>query len=151
MNIATPALGPSFGVAPAGTWTWMSDFSSTSGAMPSGCARALTSDSAACALSFITSPSWPVRISLPVPGMRVASMNRMSPPTGVHASPVATPGTPVRIATSASNLRGPRIAGEIVGTDAHRAARSPSAMRTATLRNTLPISRSRLRTPASRV
>jgi len=24
MNIATPALGPSFGVAPAGTWTWMS-------------------------------------------------------------------------------------------------------------------------------
>ena len=26
LNIATPALGPSFGVAPAGTWTWMSLF-----------------------------------------------------------------------------------------------------------------------------
>ena len=47
---------------------------------------------AARALSFITSPSWPVRISSPRPGMRVASMNRISPPTGVHASPVATPG-----------------------------------------------------------
>ena len=27
VNIATPALGPSFGVAPAGTWIWMSLFS----------------------------------------------------------------------------------------------------------------------------
>ena len=27
MNIATPALGPSFGMAPAGTWIWMSLFS----------------------------------------------------------------------------------------------------------------------------
>ena len=33
-NIATPALGPSLGVAPAGTWMWMSDFSNSSGAMP---------------------------------------------------------------------------------------------------------------------
>ncbi len=24
MNMATPALGPSFGIAPAGTCTWMS-------------------------------------------------------------------------------------------------------------------------------
>ena len=37
--------------------------------------------------------------------MRVASMNRISPPTGVQASPVATPGTLVRIAISLSNLR----------------------------------------------
>ena len=36
--------------------------------MPSATARFLTMVSAACALSFITSPSWPVRISLPVPG-----------------------------------------------------------------------------------
>ncbi len=95
----------------------MSDFSSTSAAMPRSLARALTSDSAACALSFITSPSWPVRISLPAPGMRAASTNRMSPPTGVHARPVATPGTPLRIATSASNLRGPEDVREIVGAD----------------------------------
>ena len=37
-------------------------------------------------------------------------MNRMSPPTGVQASPVATPGTLVRIATSLSNRGGPRMA-----------------------------------------
>ena len=41
----------------------------------------------------MTSPSWPVRISLPLPGTRAASTNRMSPPVGVQASPVATPGT----------------------------------------------------------
>ena len=34
-------------------------------------------------------------------------MNRMSPPTGVQASPVATPGMLVRIATSSSNGGGP--------------------------------------------
>src|SRR5207244_10982923 len=71
-KIATPALGPSFGVAPAGTWMWMSDFSSTSGWTPSSRERALTSDSAACALSFITSTSWTVRISLTTPGMHTA-------------------------------------------------------------------------------
>ena len=78
--------------------------------MPSAAARFLTIDSAACALSFITSPSWPVRISLPEPGMRVASMNRISPPTGVQARPVATPGTLVRIAISLSNFGAPRMA-----------------------------------------
>ena len=150
MNIATPALGPSFGIAPAGTCTWMSDFSKRPASMPSRAARFLTMLSAACALSFITSPSWPVRISLPWPGTRVASMNRMSPPTGVQASPVETPGTLVRMATSLSNLRWPRI-----GTNSPTSMRIlsvvPSARRTAALRRTLPISRSRFRTPASRV
>ena len=80
--------------------------------MPSAAARLFTRLSAACALSFITSPSWPVRISWPRPGMRVASMNRMSPPTGVQARPVATPGTLVRIATSFSNRGAPRIAAD---------------------------------------
>ena len=84
----------------------MSLFSNGPASMPSDAARFLTMLSAACALSLMTSPSWPVRISLPLPGMRVASMNRMSPPTGVQASPVATPGTLVRIATSFSNCGG---------------------------------------------
>src|SRR5712691_1563653 len=44
-------------------------------------------------------------------------MKRMSPPTGVHASPVATPGIAVRSATSFSNFVGPRIS-----------ARSPSSI-----------------------
>ena len=42
MNMATPALGPSFGVAPAGTWTWMSLFSKRLASMPSAAARFLT-------------------------------------------------------------------------------------------------------------
>ena len=90
--------------------------------MPSAAARFLTIESAACALSFITSPSWPVRISRPVPGMRVASMNRMSPPTGVQARPVATPGTLVRIAVSLSNCGAPRIAARSSRVDADRSA-----------------------------
>ena len=102
----------------------MSVFSKRAASMPRLSARALTSVSAACADSFMTSPSWPVRISLPLPGVRVASMNRMSPPTGVHASPVDTPGTLVRIATSFSKRRGPRIAGDVVDVDADRVGRA---------------------------
>ena len=45
--IATPAEGPSFGIAPAGTWTWMSLASNSFWSMPSPAARPLTSDSAA--------------------------------------------------------------------------------------------------------
>ena len=70
----------------------------------------MTRLSAACALSFMTSPSWPVRINLPLPGTRAASTNRMSPPVGVQARPVATPGTEVRIATSLSKRREPKMA-----------------------------------------
>src|SRR5512134_749951 len=36
----------------------------------------------------MTSPSWPVRVSDPLPAMRVASMKRMSPPAAVQARPV---------------------------------------------------------------
>ena len=59
-----------------------------------------TQDSAARADSFITSPSWPVRIRVPLPGIAEASMKRMSPPVGIQARPVATPGISVRSAAS---------------------------------------------------
>ena len=150
MNMATPALGPSLGMAPAGTWMWMSDFSNRRHRCRGRRLRDLTRVSAAWALSFITSPSWPVRMSLPLPGMRVASTNRMSPPTGVQARPVATPGTLVRMATSCSKRGAPRMAARSpspIGT----LSTAASAMRMATWRHTAPISRSRLRTPASRV
>ena len=42
------------------------------------------------------------------PVMRVTSMNKMSPPVGVHASPVATPACSVRSATSLKILGGPK-------------------------------------------
>ena len=35
MNMATPALGPSLGIAPAGTWMWMSLFSNSLSVEPS--------------------------------------------------------------------------------------------------------------------
>ena len=38
-NIVTPADGPSFGIAPAGMWTWMSVFSRKVSSSPSHLAR----------------------------------------------------------------------------------------------------------------
>ncbi|EBA14270.1 membrane-associated protein [Roseobacter sp. SK209-2-6] len=35
VTMARPALGPSLGVAPSGTWTWMSHLSKRGGLMPS--------------------------------------------------------------------------------------------------------------------
>ncbi len=89
-------------------------------------------------------------ISLPDPGTLEASMKRMSPPTGVQARPVATPGTEVRCAVSFSNLLCPRIALKS-STVTETLAEAPSATRIATFLSTAPMLRSRLRTPASRV
>src|SRR3712207_2484157 len=50
--------------------------------------------------SRITSPTWPVMVSRPLPGIALASTNSTSPPTGVHARPVATPASAVRRRTS---------------------------------------------------
>ena len=88
--IVMPALGPSFGTAPAGTWTWTSCVGEP--VVVEARAWPRTQDSAACADSFITSPSCPVTVSLPLPGIAVASTKSTSPPTGVQARPVATPG-----------------------------------------------------------
>ncbi len=77
-------------------------------------------------------------------------MKRMSPPTEVQARPVATPGTAVRSATSFSKRRGPRMACRSSGLISSFPEK-PSAIFIAAERSTEPISRSRLRTPASRV
>lgn len=47
---------------------------------------------ARCADSFMTSPNWPVSVSWPSPSIRLASTNMISPPSGVQARPIATPG-----------------------------------------------------------
>ena len=54
-----------------------------------------------------TSPSFPVSLTAPFPGMLVHSMKRSSPPVGVHASPVQVPGTATLAATSLSYSSGP--------------------------------------------
>ena len=118
--------------------------------MPRRSACDFTKVTAACALSFMTSPSWPVRMSLPLPRTRLDSMNRMSPPAGVQARPVATPGTLVRSATSFSKRGAPRMPSNVAASIDTCVAR-PEAIDTAALRSSAPICRSRLRTPASRV
>ena len=81
-------------------------------------------------------------VSPPLPGIADASMNSTSPPTGVQASPVATPGRDVRRRVSAWTVRRPsssRTRGSV--TDTLRFS-VPSASWRATLRTTVPISRS---------
>ena len=56
-NSATPALGPSFGIAPAGRWMCKSFCSNTERSAPSVSRCTFARLTAACALSFITSPS----------------------------------------------------------------------------------------------
>ena len=86
-----PAEGPSFGVAPSGTWTWTSQCCWKLSSMPSTPARLLTTVIAAWIDSCMTLPSWPVWISLPLPGTVAASIVSSSPPTSVQARPVTCP------------------------------------------------------------
>ena len=107
---------------------------------------------AACALSRITSPTCPVMMKRPPPRVRLHSMKRISPPTGVHARAMATPGMPMRWAVSLTNLSGPRSVRTMAAVI--RVAPPfavPAATRWAILRHTAPMARSRLRSPASRV
>ena len=63
---------------------------------------------AACADSCMTSPSLPVSVRCPLPGISVASVTRISPPTSVHARPVATPISFVSSASVGRNRGTPR-------------------------------------------
>ena len=98
----------------------------------------------------MTSPIWPVTVSLPCPGMAVASTKRTSPPTGVTARPVATPGSDVRFRASAEKRRLPSQV-RTRASSIRAPLRLPSAISRAALRQSAAISRSRFRTPASRV
>src|SRR5881397_1312766 len=148
--IVIPAEGPSFGTAPAGTCRCTSVCVNASSGIPRALARARNKLHAACADSFITSPSCPVRVIWPFPGIWIASMNMMSPPTGVHASPVATPTSGLRPATSLCTLGWPANFSRFFAVTFTVVAR-PSTTSSAALRSTPWISRSSWRTPASRV
>ena len=71
--MVTPADGPSFGTAPAGTWTCTPrSFMPVTGSSSSApCER--RKESAICADSFITSPSWPVSVTPDAPVSASAS------------------------------------------------------------------------------
>src|SRR5438132_1672259 len=77
--------------------------------MPSRSARALMQVSAAWADSCITSPSLPVSVTAPRPLTRVASICSTSPPTSVHARPVARPISLSAATPCWRNLIGPSI------------------------------------------
>jgi hypothetical protein len=85
VTIARPAEGPSFGVAPSGTWTWMSIFSNFGGFTPISGLIERTKLDAASIDSFITSPSLPVVFIRPLPGSFIASIDSSSPPTDCQA------------------------------------------------------------------
>src|SRR2546429_1715967 len=148
--IVIPADGPSLGTAPAGTCRCTSVCVNASSGIPSAPARARNKLHAACADSFITSPSCPVKVIWPFPGIWIASMNMMSPPTGVHARPVATPTSGLRPATSLCTLGWPAYFSRFFAVTFTVVAR-PSTTSSAALRSTPWISRSSWRTPASRV
>ena len=80
-------------------------------------------------------------------------MNRMSPPTGVHARPVATPGAAVRSATSLKNFARPRYFATSGASTTTLASVWSVALATsrATARVMRVISRVSCLTPASRV
>src|SRR4030065_153969 len=70
---------------------------------------------AAWALSFITSPSDPVMVTDPFPLTRDTSMNRISPPVGVQARPVATPPSSFSPSVSGRYFGTPRDLGGVRG------------------------------------
>src|SRR6266446_1549635 len=131
VTIVTPALGPSFGIAPAGTWTWNCRRRKACSSMPRSAAWLRTQVSAMRADSFMTSPSCPVRTSPSPPAIAAASTKSTSPPVGVTARPVATPGTAVRSADSWTNFGLPRASCATAGSMATGAVAAPAAMRVA--------------------
>ncbi len=78
-------------------------------------------------------------------------MNSTSPPVPVTARPVATPGTLVRSAASKKKRGRPSHLVTSAASTTTGASTEPAASFVASLRISRPSSRSRFRTPASRV
>ncbi len=119
--------------------------------MPSSDTCERTHESAAWADSFMTSPSWPVSVSVLLPFILVASMNRISPPVGVQDMPIATPGMLVRSSSSSCMYFGTPSSSPTSASVTSTRSVWPSTRRLAILRVTAAIARSRFRSPASRV
>ena len=148
-----PAEGPSFGVAPSGTWIWKSYFRKISGEILNSAALLRMKLNAAAALSFMTFPSDPVSLSSPFPGIMIVSTGRIVPPVEVQASPVATPICGSRSASSERYFGTPRYL-RTSSTEISASAsgsKEPSTTFRAILRRTEAMERSSERTPASRV
>jgi hypothetical protein len=97
------------------------------------------------------SPSCPVRTRLPLPRISVVSMCSTSPPDSVQASPVVRPISAFSPFLFSRNFALPRNPGRLSAVTVTGGSTSFPRMRRAIFRHTDAISRSRLRTPASRV
>src|ERR1044072_920037 len=95
---------------------------------------------AAWADSCITSPSLPVIVSLPLPGMMVTSVASSSPPSSVQARPVATPTLAASSPLLVRNFGAPRYFWRFLAVTTTWAWRSVLTTSTATLRQTGAVS-----------
>ena len=150
--IVTPADGPSFGIAPAGTCTWISWRASSASSRPSSASRQRAKVSAACArlLHHVAE----------LAGQHEPAAGGVGRLDAQHLAAGLGPGEPVRDAdladSAGAGLAEDGAAGRASAASAAARRRapwraSPSAARRATLRHTAAIWRSRSRTPASRV
>ena len=149
-TIATPADGPSLGIAPSGTCTCRSISANVSSWISSSSAWERIYVRAAVADSFITSPSLPVRVKPPLPFISEVSIKRITPPTGVQAKPIARPGPHVLAFISGKKRIGPRKSYRLSGMTVIFSS-LPRAISLAAPRQIAAISRSRFHTPASLV
>lgn len=89
VTIAQPADGPSLGVAPAGTCTWIAlsrkKFRRSAESEPAACRskwrrrNARENVCAIVALSFITSPSWPAKHKFPFLDLQALALRESGP------------------------------------------------------------------------
>ncbi|MNK67522.1 hypothetical protein D3C87_868610 [compost metagenome] len=119
--------------------------------MPRRRERLRTTVRAASTDSFITSPSEPVRLITPLPGMVTASIVSRSPPTSVHARPTTWPTWFCFSARPKLYLRTPRNSLRFSPSTVTLGVSCLSSRPFTTLRQILDSSRSSERTPASRV
>ncbi len=100
--------------------------------------------------SFITFPKFPVMVNAPFPLDKIDSINKISPPTLVHANPVTTPATSLFSYLSRSNLGAPKMV-TISSLVIAILYSSSKAIDLAAKRTTLAICFSKPRTPDSLV
>ena len=151
--IVMPALGPSFGIAPAGTWTWNVASSKADSSMPSSCAcaRDVREGDAGRLLHHVAELARQDELAVrPLhrrSPRRRARRRRCRSRPGRSRRPASPSARPPPGRTSAGRAR----RGRASRSTATGASAVPDAIFVAVLRRTLPSSRSSWRTPASRV
>ena len=145
-----PALGPSLGVAPSGTWMWRSFFSRRSFFAFDFWNIFFATVRAAWIDSCITSPREPVFMILPLPADSAASICNSSPPTEVQARPLTCPKEFWSSCWPYLNFSGPKMFLTTL-LSISLVALPPSERSLTFFLQTLFISLSKFLTPASRV